>query len=42
VPAAGTNFDVSPDGRRFLMAVQPEAEAAPLSLVVNWTAGLNK
>jgi len=42
VPAAGTNFDVSPDGRRFLMAAQPNAEAAPLSLVLNWTTGLNK
>ncbi len=40
VPAAGTNFEVSPDGRRFLMVIQPEA--APVSLVLNWTAKLNK
>ncbi len=42
VPAAGTNFEVSPDGRRFLMVIQPEAEAAPMSLTLNWTAKLNK
>ncbi len=42
VPAAGTNFEVSPDGRRFLMVIQPEAEAAPMSLMLNWTAKLNK
>lgn len=41
---AGHNsyFDVSPDGRRFLIPIQPQAEAAPMSLVLNWTGKLGK
>ena len=45
VPALvlGTSYDASPDGQRFLVAVQPEAAAPePLTLVQNWTAGLKK
>ncbi|HEV8132512.1 MAG TPA: protein kinase [Acidobacteriota bacterium] len=37
----GHAYDVSPDGRRFLVVtVVGEESAAPLTLVVNWTAGL--
>jgi eukaryotic-like serine/threonine-protein kinase len=41
---AGHNsyFDVSPDGRRFLIPIQPQTEAAPMSLVLNWTGKLGK
>ncbi len=42
-PAFGPNhaYDVAPDGRRFLInTVVGEESAAPLTLVVNWTAGL--
>jgi len=35
-------FEVSPDGSRFLMAFVPETESVPMTLVVNWTAELNK
>jgi Tol biopolymer transport system component len=38
-------YDVSADGQRFLLNALPEqatAAAAPLTLVVNWTAGLKK
>jgi hypothetical protein len=35
--------DVSPDGQRFLVnAVEEQAEAAPITLVVNWPALLRK
>ena len=37
-----SNFEVSPDGGRFLIAVQPEGEASPMSLTLNWTAKLGK
>jgi hypothetical protein len=39
-----SSYDVSPDGQRFL-AVLPNEQAAPpepLTLVLNWTAGLKK
>jgi len=36
------NFEVSPDGRRFLIPVQPEVAAAPISLTLNWTGKLGK
>jgi len=38
-----STFDVSPDGKRFL-AIVPEvvADELPLSVVVNWTAGIEK
>jgi eukaryotic-like serine/threonine-protein kinase len=41
---AGYQYDVSPDGQRFL-AVLPNEQASPpepLTLVLNWTAGLKK
>jgi eukaryotic-like serine/threonine-protein kinase len=39
---AGTGgYDVSADGQRFLLLAEPR-QAAPLTVVVNWTAGLRK
>lgn len=37
-------YDVSRDGKRFVINVasQPQGPEQPLSLVVNWTAGLKK
>lgn len=35
------NFDVAKDGR-FLIPMQEHATTAPLTLVVNWQAALNK
>ena len=36
-------YDVSRDGQRFLTNTQvKQAESAPLSIVLNWTAKLNK
>jgi hypothetical protein len=37
------NYDVSPDGQRFLVnAVGSEQMTAPITLVVNWMAALKK
>jgi Tol biopolymer transport system component len=46
-PVEGTTvsrYAVSADGKRFLMAVEPEAssEAEPLHVTVNWLAGVKK
>jgi hypothetical protein len=39
----GYQYDVSPDGQRFLAIVYDEQSAPePLTLVQNWTAGLRK
>jgi len=38
--ALGAPFDVTPDGKRFLVLTQPEESAAPMMLVLNWTAEL--
>jgi hypothetical protein len=40
----GSVYDVSPDGQRFLVntLVEEEAEAAPITLVVNWPALVKK
>ena len=36
-------YDVSADGQRFLINTAPEQSASqPISVVVNWTAGLKK
>jgi Tol biopolymer transport system component len=35
-------YDVSPDGQRFLINTFPEQVARPISVVLNWTAGLKK
>jgi dipeptidyl aminopeptidase/acylaminoacyl peptidase len=37
----GINYDVSADGQRFLIAT-PVGEAAPVSVILNWTAGVKK
>ena len=40
---ANTIFDVSADGRRFLMLVPVAAETdPPLTVVQNWTAGIKR
>ena len=36
------DYDVSPDGKRFLLIVPADENARPLTLVVNWTAELQK
>ena len=40
---AGTNYDVSADGQRFL-ALKPvtESQLAPMTVVLNWTSLLEK
>ena len=40
---ADVNWDVSPDGERFLLNVPViKSSSVPLSLVVNWTAALER
>jgi eukaryotic-like serine/threonine-protein kinase len=36
----GQPFDVTPDGKRFLVLTDPEGSTSPLMLVLNWTVGL--
>ena len=38
----GDFYDVSADGQRFLVTLPANQGTPPLSLVVNWTAGLRK
>jgi len=40
--ALGSPFDVTPDGKRFLVLTQPDGSVAPLTLVLNWTAEVSK
>jgi len=42
IAGGNANFEVTPDGKRFLIAVQPEVAAAPISLTLNWTGKLGK
>lgn len=42
VSLGGTGFAVAPDGKRFLMVEAELAASQPLTLVTNWTAGLEK
>ena len=35
-------YDVTADGKRFLVDTNTAASAPPLTVVVNWTAGLKK
>ena len=35
-------YDVTRDGKRFMIATAGEGGSAPLALVVNWTADLKK
>jgi hypothetical protein len=36
------HYDVTPDGKRFIVATLGEAGSAPMNLVVNWTAELKQ
>jgi len=42
MPGIGTSFDVSPDGRRFLVNLAEGEAAAPLKIISNWPAELKK
>jgi hypothetical protein len=43
VPTGGYQYDVSADGQRFLIDTVPEQAApTPITVVLNWTAGLKK
>ena len=35
-------YDVTADGKRFVVATNPPATAPSLTVVVNWNAGLKK
>jgi hypothetical protein len=35
-------YDVSKDGQRFLINTELKSGLTPMSVVVNWTASLNK
>jgi eukaryotic-like serine/threonine-protein kinase len=37
-----TSYDVAPGGQKFLMDLVGEQGSRPITLVVNWTAGLKK
>ena len=43
-PNGNTNYDVSPDGKRFLMIQEPEQSDAPeqIHLVINWFEELKR
>ena len=43
-PSTGFNYDVTADGKRFLINTRPDSSASspPLTVVTNWTAGLKK
>jgi dipeptidyl aminopeptidase/acylaminoacyl peptidase len=36
------HYDVTPDGKRFIVATLGEGGSAPMNLVVNWTADLKQ
>jgi hypothetical protein len=40
--SALTQYDVTADGERFLLSVPPETSTVPITVVLNWTAGLKK
>ena len=42
VASAGQLFDVTPDGKRFLLSLPPNVGSPSLTLVLNWTAELRK
>jgi Tol biopolymer transport system component len=42
MPGVGTGFDVSPDGKRFLVNLAEGETAAPLKIISNWPAELRK
>jgi len=38
----GTHYDVTRDGKRFLIDMAGEGSSTPITLVVNWTADLKR
>jgi hypothetical protein len=42
VATAPYQYDVAADGERFLLLVPPENSAVPITVVLNWTAGVKK
>jgi hypothetical protein len=36
------SYDVTPDGKRFVVSVAPDEENLPLTLMSNWTTKLKK
>ncbi|HUR36297.1 MAG TPA: protein kinase [Terriglobales bacterium] len=42
VSAVGVTFDITGDGKKFLVNISPEQEQTPLVLVTNWMAELKK
>ncbi len=40
VTNSGSPYAVTADGKRFLVAQQPEQQAATVTVVLNWTAAL--
>jgi hypothetical protein len=41
-PAGSATYDVTPDGKRFIVNTSSTAEDQPLTLVTNWTANLKR
>jgi hypothetical protein len=42
-PGFHSLYDVTPDGLRFLVVSEPEVRpASPITIVLDWTAGLKK
>jgi hypothetical protein len=42
-PGQGSTYDVSADGQRFLVnTLMEQSTPVPITLIVNWTAGLKK
>ena len=35
-------YDVTPDGQRFLLNLEADSSASPITVVLNWTAGLKR
>jgi hypothetical protein len=42
LPTESTGFDVARDGQHFVVAVTDSTDSPPLTVVVNWQAGLKK
>jgi hypothetical protein len=42
IAGGNANFEATPDGKRFLIAVQPDIAVVPISLTLNWTGKLGK
>jgi Tol biopolymer transport system component len=42
LPTQSTGFDVFPDGQRFIVAITDPVDVRPLTMIVNWQAGLSR